>query len=250
MQWLITGGCVFIGTSLVRQLLQEGGHGIRVLDNHAVGNHTALALTAAQGMDVIVHLAANTGGEPSVRDPHQDCVTNVLGTLNSLEAARHNGVKRFVFASSGAPLGACEPPLHEELAPNPVSPYGASKPAGEGYCSAYYCTFGVETVALRLGNVYGSGSSHKSSVIATFIQQARQGETWDFIYIDDLVRAIELAATSEGVGGEVFQVATSRETTVAELNEGTDDAERNHTLPVIQVFFRQTICSRHHCSLA
>jgi UDP-glucose 4-epimerase len=260
MQWLITGGCGFIGTSLVRRLLQEGGHRIRVLDNHAVGGRTdlariadfreveaaalpapcaplelvvgdigdaALALKAAQGMDVIVHLAANTGVEPSVQDPRQDCVTNVLGTLNYLEAARHGGVKRFVFASSGAPLGECEPPIHEELAPHPVSPYGASKLAGEGYCSAYYRTFGVETVALRFGNVYGPGSSHKSSVIAKFIRRALRSETLeiygdgaqtrDFIYIDDLVRAIELAATSEGVGGEVFQIATSMETTVAEL---------------------------------
>lgn len=258
-RWLITGGCGFIGTSLIKTLIKEGGHAIRVVDNLSVGtredlasvcNFTELdptslspqsspqlivgdilddrlALKTVQGMDVIVHLAANTGVGPSVADPRSDCVTNVIGTLNYLEAARHNKVKRFVFASSGAPVGECEPPIHEELAAHPVSPYGASKLAGEGYCSAYYRTFGIETLALRFGNVYGPGSGHKNSVVAKFIQQAIRGETLeiygdggqtrDFIYIDDLVRAIRLAAAVDGIGGEVFQIATNAETTVSEI---------------------------------
>lgn len=88
-------------------------------------------------MDVIVHLAAQTGMEGSVKDPRADCVTNVIGTLNCLEAAWHNGVRRFVYAPSGAPIGECEPPIHEELPPHPVSAYGTSKLAGEAYRSAY-----------------------------------------------------------------------------------------------------------------
>jgi UDP-glucose 4-epimerase len=101
--------------------------------------------------------------------------------------------------------------------------------AGEGYCSAYFRSFGVETVALRFGNVYGPGSGHKNSVVAKFIRQALAGETLeiygdgkqtrDFIYIDDLVRAIRLASTTEGVGGEIFQIASNTETTVCELAE-------------------------------
>jgi UDP-glucose 4-epimerase len=184
-------------------------------------------LRATEGADVIVHLAANTGVAPSVEDPRADCVTNVIGTLNCLEAARTFGVERFVFASSGAPIGECVPPIHEELAPHPVSPYGASKLAGEGYCSAYFRTFGVATVALRFGNVYGPNSGHKSSVVAKFIRSAMAGvpleiygdggQTRDFIYIADLVRAIRAAASVEGVGGEIFQIATSAETTVSEL---------------------------------
>jgi len=259
MKWLVTGGCGFIGTSLIRHLVAEGGHGIRVIDNLSVGTREdleavsafceadkidtfpesgvelvvgdildeSLASEVVRGADVIVHLAANTGVAPSVEDPRQDCVTNVIGTLNYLEAARHNKVKRFVFASSGAPLGEQDPPLHEELAPHPVSPYGASKLAGEGYCSAYYRTFGVETVCLRFGNVYGPGSGHKNSVVAKFIKQAMNGETLeiygdgtqtrDFIYIDDLIQAVRLAATKESVGGETFQIATNAETTVSEL---------------------------------
>lgn len=262
LKWLITGGCGFIGTSLIRTLQEQGDHYIRVLDNLSTGTREDLELVAdfsetncsalteqagqveliegdildtsltqavAEGVDVIVHLAANTGVGPSVEDPRKDCMTNVLGTFNMLEAARHNQVKRFVFASSGAPAGEVEPPIHEELPPHPVSPYGASKLAGEGYCSAYKRSFNIDTVALRFGNVYGPGSVHKGSVVAKFIKQALDGETLeiygdgtqtrDFIFIDDLTRAIALAATEADIGGETFQIASNRETTVHEMTE-------------------------------
>ncbi len=261
MNWLITGGCGFLGTALIRDLVAEGGHAIRVVDNLAVGAREdlhavsdfvegpaegpisgegvelvvgdildeGLALRAARGADVVVHLAANTGVGPSVEDPRGDCVTNVLGTLNYLEAARHAGGARFVFASSGAPVGEVEPPIHEEIPPHPVSPYGASKLAGEGYCSAYWRTYGVPTVALRFGNVYGPGSGHKGSVVAKFVKRAMSGEvlevygdgtqTRDFIYVEDLIRAVKLAATVGEAPGETFQIATNAETTVGELVE-------------------------------
>lgn len=287
MKWLITGGCGFIGANLVHHLCASGGQAVRVVDNLSAGTRDdlrrvtefterapedvgafkaadgkvelvvgdaldeELAVRAAEGVDVIVHLAANTGVAPSVEDPRHDCTTNVLGTLNYLEAARHHEVPRFVFASSGAPIGEVEPPIHEELAPHPKSPYGASKLAGEGYCSAYHGTFGVETVALRFSNVYGPRSSHKSSVVAKFIRRALEGKTLeiygdgqqtrDFIHTVDLIRAIRLAATQDGVGGEVFQIATNSETTINELAErlvpileeeaGLDDIEVQHTAP-------------------
>jgi UDP-glucose 4-epimerase len=262
MKWLITGGCGFIGTSLIAQLQKEGGHQIRVIDNLSTGTRDDLAMVCgfteiepdkikdnadkvelvvgdikdeelayqvARGIDVIIHLAANTGVGPSVENPRADCYANVIGTFNYLEAARINGVPRFVFASSGAPAGEVEPPIHEELPPHPVSPYGASKLAGEGYCSAYMHSFGIDTVALRFGNVYGPGSVHKSSVVAKFIRRALNGETLeifgdgtqtrDFIYIDDLIEAAMLAATIKDIGGETFQIATNRETTVGEMSE-------------------------------
>ena len=262
MKWLITGGCGFLGTALIHRLLSHGGHNIRVLDNLTTGTRNdlakvaeyhelqpselgsttesvelvvgdildeQLALEVTEGCDVIVHFAANTGVGPSVEDPRADCMSNVLGTFNYLEAARINAVHRFVFASSGAPAGEVEPPIHEELPPHPVSPYGASKLAGEGYCSAYYQTFGIDTVMLRFGNVYGPGSLHKSSVVAKFIRQALSGEileiygdgnqTRDFIYIDDLIDAVMSAATMPGIGGEAFQIATNKETTVGEMTE-------------------------------
>ncbi len=260
LNWLVTGGCGFLGTALIKQLRSaEIAASIRVLDSLAVGGRDDLGMVCSfreghkgpedaavelvvgdirdpntcvlccRGMDVVVHFAANTGVPVSIDNPRLDMECNVAGTFNMLEAARECGVSRFVFASSGAPAGEVEPPIHEELPPHPVSPYGASKLAGEGYCSAYYRSFGVETVALRFGNVYGPGSVHKNSVVARFIRKALAGEpleiygdgsqTRDFIYIDDLIDAVILAATRQGVGGEVFQIATSCETTVNEIVE-------------------------------
>jgi UDP-glucose 4-epimerase len=262
-QWLITGGCGFIGCNLIRQLLLHDDAFIRVVDNLSVGTRPDLARIHAfkertidkmsevaagrielfvgdilderfmrevsAGVDVIVHLAANTGVAPSVSDPRSDCLTNVIGTLNCLEACRHHGIKSFVFASSGAPIGECEPPLHEELPAHPASPYGASKLAGEAYCSAYKRSFGVETVVLRFGNCYGPFSAHKRSVVAKFIADAFAEKPWeifgdgnqtrDFIYVDDITRAIVLAAEATDIGGEAFQIATNCETTVAALAE-------------------------------
>lgn len=210
-----------------------------------------LALKLAENMDVIVHLAGNTGVQPSLEHPRKDCLANVIGTLNYLEAARHHGVKRFVFASSGGTvIGDCEPPIHEDMVPHPKSPYGASKSACEGYLSAYHGSFDIDTVALRFGNVYGPGSNHKGSVVARFIRRALEdktleiygdgAQTRDFIYIEDLVRAVYLAATVQAVGGEVFQIATAHETTVNEiadllttiLNEAGISTELQHAAPL------------------
>lgn len=256
---LITGGCGFIGTSLIGKLIKKKSDlKIRVLDNYSVGTPEDLksvsgfiecepkdcdadhkliliegniqdfdtVLYCTKNVDCIVHLAANTGVGLSVADPRQDMECNVVGTFNMLEAARINKVKKFIFASSGAPAGEVDPPIHEELAPHPVSPYGASKLAGEGFCSAYYKTFGVNTVCLRFGNVYGPKSKKKSSVVAKFIQQALKDtpciiygdgtQTRDFIYIDDLINAV-IQSISKNVGGEIFQIATGMECTIQEI---------------------------------
>jgi len=286
--WLITGGCGFIGTRLISRLVSDSNNQVCVLDNLSCGSREDLGLVTdfdelkpsqvlsvfteagskkcalvegdildeklANGIaaraDVIVHLAANTGVGPSVENPRKDCLTNVIGTLNYLEAARQRTSCKFIFASSGAPLGEiAEPPIHEKLPSNPVSPYGASKLAGEGYCSAYFNTYGVSTVALRFGNVYGPGSVHKDSVVAKFIKSALNGETLeiygdgkqtrDFIYIDDLVNAIICAAESENVGGEKFQIATNRESTVAELLEVLCNILHENSITDVDVVYGQ-----------
>jgi UDP-glucose 4-epimerase len=265
MRWLITGGCGFIGRTLIRRIAQNSGASFRIVDDLSTGTREELraiidfieldpgdptitwsdwtrfraefiaadvrdadvAHQLAAGAGVIAHLAANTGVTPSIQDPMRDCTTNVIGTLNYLEACRLNGVPRFVFASSNAPIGECDPPIHEELPAHPMSPYGASKLAGEAYCSAYARSFDVETVALRFANCYGPLSSQKSSVVAKYIREALAGAVWeiygdgeqtrDFIFVEDLAEAIVLAATAKAVGGEVFQIATNVETTVREL---------------------------------
>jgi len=268
-RWLITGGCGFIGSSLITRLLKENPETrIRILDNLSVGTREDLfAITASiekdldvtppaielvegdirdydvcykccNGIDVIVHLAANTGVAPSVENPRYDMEANVIGIFNMLEAARQHHVNKFVFASSGATIGNVDPPIHEEKVPRPVSPYGASKLAGEAYCSAYYLTYGIKTISLRFANVYGPLSKHKNSVVAKFLKQAFSGEileiygagsqTRDFIYIDDLIQAIILSVESD-VGGEAFQIATYKETTVNEIAEKIKNLMENRT---------------------
>jgi UDP-glucose 4-epimerase len=239
---LVTGGAGFIGANLVRLLLQEG-HRVRMLDDFSAGRREyldGLDLEIAEGdildremvaqvvagMDGVVHLAAQTGVPGSLADPRRDCEVNVIGTLNVLEACRHAGVNRFVFASSNAPLGRQPPPATEDKAPLPISPYGASKLAGEGYCLAYHGSWGLGTVVLRFGNVYGPYSAHKTSVVAQFFKDILTkgqitidgdgGQTRDFIYVDDLCQAVLLALEGDACG-EVFQIATGIETSIIEL---------------------------------
>ena len=283
-RFLVTGGCGFIGNALVEKLLDDGADYVRVLDNLSAGSteqldrlgaverivgpsfgrpkdrlqvvvgdirEQHLAIAACQEIDTIVHLAANTGVAPSLMDPRDDCTANVIGTLNYLEAARATRVGRFIFASSGATVGECAPPVHEQLPCRPVSPYGASKLAGEAYCSAYARSFGISTVALRFGNVYGPGSEHKESVVAKFIRRAFAGEslqifgdggqTRDFVYLDDLVQAICQAASVNGIVSEVFQIATARETTISELAAVLSDvlAAEGFRRPTIETLDRR-----------
>jgi UDP-glucose 4-epimerase len=180
------------------------------------------------GVQVVIALAAHTGVVQSVENPAEDMSINVEGTLNLLEAARRHRVDRFIFASTGgAIVGEADPPVHEEMPPRPLSPYGAGKLAGEGYCSAFWGSYGLKTVPLRFSNIYGPFSYHKGSVIAKFFRQIQtrqeltiygDGEqTRDFLFVEDLCQAIIAAMTAELPLGQPIQLGTGQETTVNAL---------------------------------
>jgi UDP-glucose 4-epimerase len=259
---LISGGCGFIGVNLV-YALRDADAQILIVDDLSAGKlmylrevapsvrsatrnsfpksgngvwfiegdirDTAFTQQVMPGVETVVHLAAHTSVTDSMRQPRRDMEINVQGTVNLLEAARIHGVGRFIFASSGATLGEQIPPVDEEMVPRPAAPYGASKLAGEGYCSAYFKSFGLETVSLRFANVYGPRSFHKGSVIAHFMKEVLHGrpliidgdgtQTRDFLYINDLCDAIGvcLSESVKGIGGEVFQIATQQETSINEV---------------------------------
>ena len=241
----MAGGAGFIGSSLVR-LLVERGDRVRVLDDLSIGRMAYLrgvphelveahladrdaVAGAVAGADAIVHLAARAGIPDSVADPLGTFEVNVSQTLGLLDAARLAGARRFVFASSNAAAGDHEPPADEADLPHPRSPYGASKLAGEAYCQAYAATYGIAACALRFSNAYGPRSLHKKSVVAAWLRAALAGEpvtihgdgeqTRDFVFADDLARAVlaALDAPEDVVAGELFQVGTGRVTTINEL---------------------------------
>lgn len=239
---IVVGGAGFIGANLIRMLLDRG-YNVTVLDNLGTGRRehlkdlpiefvegdildADLVRRVIPGHDGIVHLAAETGVPGSLADPLRNCEVNVIGTLNLLEACRAAKARRFIFASSNAPLGRQKPPATEDKVPLPISPYGASKLAGEAFCLAYHGSWGLGTVVLRFANVYGPFSAHKNSVIAEFFKRIDGDghividgdgqQTRDFLYVDDLCRAILLALESD-VAGEVFHVATGVETSILEL---------------------------------
>jgi UDP-glucose 4-epimerase len=183
------------------------------------------------GVDVVFHLAAVAAVAPSISDPLTCNEVNVGGTLNVLAAARDAKVRRGVIASSAAVYGPEPPVPTPETSPCvPVSPYAASKVAGEHYSRVFATLYGVETVSLRLFNVYGprqDPASEYSGVVSRFMERLLQGEapvvdgdgeqSRDFVFVDDVVQALTLAAEVPGISGEVFNVGTSQRTTINEL---------------------------------
>lgn len=241
---LITGVAGFVGANLSRYLLGRG-YKVYGIDNFSSGDINNIpddvhiiwgSITHEVEMyftkeilkeiDCIVHLAADSGVKPSVDDPYNNANENIMGTIRMLEFARKYNIKRFVFASSGGTiLGAQKPPVHEESPIKPISPYGASKAACEHYCNAYYETFGIETIILRFSNVYGPYSLHKpKNLIPAFILSCLNdekfvingdgGQTRDFIYIKDLIRAIGMGIERDDLKNETFQIATGMENSI------------------------------------
>jgi UDP-glucose 4-epimerase len=244
---LVTGGAGFIGHHLVRRLLDDG-YEVRALDNFATGRRERLedldveliegdlrsyerAYTAVRGTELVFHLGALPSVPRSMQDPLTTSAVNVEGTLNVLLAARDADVRRVVFASSSSVYGANPTlPKREDHQPLPVSPYGVSKLAAEHYCRAFTGVYGVETVSLRLFNVFGPGQdplSQYAAVVPRFIAAFASGQrpvvygdglqTRDFTYVADVVEAFSIAAQSDAAAGEVLNVAAGTKTSVLQL---------------------------------
>jgi UDP-glucose 4-epimerase len=249
MKALVTGGAGFIGSNLARALVLRGDE-VRVLDNFSTGNRRNLVElgdeievvegelrsyervhAATRGVEVVFHQGALPSVPRSVQDPLTTGAVNVEGTLNVLLAARDQGVRRVVFASSSSVYGnSGELPRLETANPDPISPYGVSKLAAERYCVSFSRVYALETVALRYFNVFGPNqdpTSQYSAVIPLFVTAIARGEPIaiygdgnqrrDFTYVDNVVDANLVAAEVEGANGLVLNVATGRSTSVNEL---------------------------------
>jgi UDP-glucose 4-epimerase len=250
---LVTGGAGFIGSNLVRRLL-EAGHEVRVHDNFSTGNRANLeglevdviegdlrsferVSSAARGVEVIFHQGALPSVPRSIQDPLTSSAVNVEGTLNVLLAARDHGVRRVVFASSSSIYGDAPGMPRQEAAPvRPLAPYAVSKLAAEQYCLSAQRVYGLEAVALRYFNVFGERQdplSDYAAVIPKFIRLMLSGEpptifgdgshARDFTHIDNVVDANLAAAQAEAAAGEVLNIAMGASHSlldlVASLNE-------------------------------
>lgn len=245
MNFLITGAAGFLGSALARRLVREG-HQVRGLDDLSTGEPQSVSgmlftrgdvndrpklWTLLQDVDCVYHLAARVLVAESVLYPREYNAANVGGTVSLMEAMRDVGVKRVVFISSGAVYGRQEEqPLVENCTPAPLSPYAVSKLAAEYYVRTIGQLWDIETVSLRVFNAFGPGQHIPSShppVIPSMLRQAVRGgtivvhgegkQTRDFVYVDDVVRAMVAAATASRINQEVINIGSGRETSIADL---------------------------------
>jgi len=251
--YLVTGGAGFIGSHIVEMLLERRER-VRVLDNFSSGkrenlqfqNHAQVpnlevvegdvrdldaVRQATSGVDYILHHAALVSVAQSMADPLMAHEMNATGTLNVLLAAREAGAKRVVLASSAAVYGDNDDlPLKETAAPRPLSPYAASKLAGEAYCRMFYAAYGLPTVCLRYFNVFGprqDPNSQYAAAIPKFIAALLRGEpptiygdgtqSRDFVYVANVVQANLLACEKNDAIGKVVNIACGDRRTLLDL---------------------------------
>ena len=223
MRILVTGGSGFIGRHVVATL-RAADHDVRVVDLQPhpdpdvdlvqgdIADAEVIERAFDGGFDGVVHLAAVTSVLRSIEHPELTYRTNVAGTHRILEGARAAGVKALVFASTNAVTGPMEEPAITERARlRPLTPYGATKAAGEMLMSAYTAVYGVRSTPLRLTNVYGPGMQAKDSIVARLMRAIRLGTTFevygdgrqsrDYVHVSDVIAAMELALTDENWQG-------------------------------------------------
>lgn len=252
---LVTGGCGFIGSHVVDELINRGKNVI-VIDNessaaneqyyyndHAtyfkydIANYNKIDFIFRDyppiNIDTIFHLAARSRIPYSIKEPIETCTVNYIGTLNVLECARKYGVKRVIYSSTSSAYGLKnEPPQEETMQPDCLNPYSASKVAAENLCRMYHSLYGVETITFRYFNVYGERHPLRgpyAPVIGIFDKQAGNGEPMtivgdglqrrDFTYVKDVVQANMLAAetSNEHAIGEIFNVGTGTNHSVLDI---------------------------------
>ncbi|MBX5475232.1 MAG: NAD-dependent epimerase/dehydratase family protein, partial [Thermoleophilia bacterium] len=245
---LVTGGAGFIGSNLVRALLERGDE-VRVLDNFSTGNRANLegldveivegelrsyerVHNSMRGVEIVYHLGALGSVPRSVQDPLTSSAVNVEGTLNVLLAARDEGVRRVVFSSSTSVYGSSRNlPTREDEPPDPISPYGVAKLAAERYCISFSRVYdSFESVVLRYFNVFGprqSPFSQYAAVVPLFVTRIAAGEpveihgdgeqSRDFTYVGNVVDATIRAGYAEGASGEMFNVAAGAPASVNEI---------------------------------
>jgi UDP-glucose 4-epimerase len=244
--YVVTGGGGFIGSHIVEELLRRH-ETVKIIDNFSTGKRenveafkndveiieADLASSSnlpqlLQKVDYVIHQAAIPSVPKSILDPLKSHAANVNGTLNLLIACRDARVKRLVYASSSSLYGDSPTlPKHEEMMPNPLSPYGAQKLFGEMYCQVFTKSYGLETVSLRYFNVFGprqDATSQYSGVLALFIPAVLENrrpvifgdglQSRDFTYVSNVVDANLLACTVAGVAGQAFNVACGERITV------------------------------------
>ena len=242
---LVTGGAGFIGSHLVDRLIQEGYH-VAVVDNLTTGKKENLNKKAKfyklnilspklfqvlkkEKPQIVCHFAAQINARRSVKDPIFDAKTNILGSLNLLEACKKARVSKIFFASSGGEIygDASQIPTPETYPPNPISPYGVAKFAVEKYLYSYWKLFGISYLSLRYGNVYGPRQNPKSEagVVAIFATKMLKNEnpvihgdgtqTKDYIFIEDAIEATYLSIKKNIEG--VLNIGTQKETSVIEI---------------------------------
>ena len=248
---LVTGGAGFIGSNLTAALLQRG-HFVRILDDFSTGKRENLIFDkdypsseviegdirdfstcqkAVKGIEYVFHQAALPSVQRSIEDPETSNAINVGGTLNILLAAREEKVKRVIYASSSSVYGDTPTlPKHEEMPPDPLSPYALQKYIGEQYCRLFYQLYGLDTISLRYFNIFGpkqDPNSLYSAVIPKFIDALLQGrppiifgdgeQSRDFTYIENVVQANLLAMSAEHLHGEAINIACGKRISLNQL---------------------------------